>query len=95
MQGLPVITDANIPTNVGTQSEDQVLVLDTAHPLLWEDGSGIPTQFRLEQTLGGQLTVKLVVYSYIAFTAGRYPGAVGVVGGKDATAGQGLIAPTF
>ena len=95
IQGLPVITDANIPTNVGTQSEDQVLVLDTAHPLLWEDGSGIPTQFRLEQTLGGQLTVKLVVYSYIAFTAGRYPGAVGVVGGKDATAGQGLIAPTF
>jgi hypothetical protein len=45
--------------------------------------------------LGNQLTVKLVAYGYIAFTAGRYPTAVGVVGGNAGTAGFGLAAPQF
>lgn len=93
--GLPVLTDANLPTNVGTNSEDVVLVLDNRQLLLWEDGDGAPNQLRFEQTLGNQLTVKVVVYNYVAFTAGRYPQAVGKIGGLDATGGQGLIAPTF
>ena len=63
--------------------------------LLWEDGDGMPRELRFEQTLGNQLTTKLVVYGYAAFTAGRYPTAVGVVGGNAGTAGFGLVAPTF
>ena len=93
--GLPVITDANIPTTVGTNVEDVVLVLDTMQMLLWEQGDGLPQQLRFEQTLGNQLTVKLVAYGYSAFTAGRYPGAVGKVGGLDSTATFGFVAPTF
>lgn len=93
--GLPVITDASIPTAVGTGPEDQVIVYRRSDLLLWEDGDGAPRQLRFEQTLGNQLTVKLVAYGYAAFTAGRYPTAVGVVGGNAGTAGFGLIAPTF
>lgn len=96
MQGLPIFTDANVPINVGSESEDLVGVYDPSKIILWEDGDGMPTQLRFEQTLGNQLTVKLVTYGYIAFTAGRYPQAVGKIGGLD-TGGAtfGLVAPTF
>lgn len=95
MQGLPIVTDANVPTNVGTNLEDVVVAYDPRVALLWEDGDGMPRQLRFEQTLGQNLTVKLIVYGYAAFTAGRYPQAVAKVGGVDSVAGQGLIAPTF
>lgn len=39
--------------------------------------------------------MKLVIYGYAAFTAGQYPGAFGKVGGRDSTAGNGLVNPTF
>lgn len=94
-QGLPVVLDASLPTAVGTGPEDQVIVTRAQDNLLWEDGDGMPRELRFEQTLGNQLTVKLVVYGYIGFTAGRYPTAVGVVGGNAGSAGFGLAAPTF
>ena len=93
--GLPVLLDLNIPTTVGTNSEDVVLALDSDELHLWEDGDGLPRQLSFEQTTGGSLTTKLVVYGYIAFTAGRYPQAVAKVGGLDSSAGNGLIAPVF
>jgi HK97 family phage major capsid protein len=95
MQGLPVVTDANLPIAVGTNLEDVVLAYDPRVALLWEDGDGMPRQLRFEQTLGQNLTVKLVVYGYAAFTAGRYPQATARIGGADTVAGQGLVAPTF
>jgi hypothetical protein len=96
-QGLPVITDASFPTSVGTGPEDQTIVLRREDSILWEDtaNAGLPKQLRFEQTLGGQLTVKLVAYNYAAFTAGRYPTSVGVVGGNAGSAGFGTVAPTF
>ena len=93
--GLPVVTDLNVPTTVGTNVEDLIFALDTAECHLWEDGDGMPRQLEFEQTTGGSLTTKLVVYSYIAFTAGRYPAAVYKVGGLDTVATQGLVAPSF
>ncbi len=92
--GLPVITDANVTTTAGTINEDLVLVFDNSQALLWEDGDGAPRQLRFEQTLGNQLTVKVVSYGYAAFTAGRFPGAFGKIGGLDTTT-NGLIAPSF
>ena len=44
----------------------------------------LPKELRFEQTLGNQLTVKLVSYGYAAFTAGRFPTAVGIIGGNSA-----------
>lgn len=92
---LPVVTDASMPTAVGTGPEDQVLVVRREDLLLWENGDGMPRQLQFEQTLGNQLTVKLVAYNYFAFSAGRYPTAVGLIGGNATTAGWGLFAPTF
>jgi HK97 family phage major capsid protein len=94
LQGLPVVTDANVPTTVGTASEDLVFVYRNTDCLLWEEGDGLPRQLRFEETLGNQLTVKLVVYGYIAFTAERYPKGVSIIGGNG-SAGNGLVAPTF
>jgi len=92
--GIPIYVDANIPTSVGTGPEDQVIVARLEDLILWEDGDGTPQQLRFEETTGGSLTVKLVAYGYAAFTAGRYPTAVGIVGGNSG-AGFGLVAPTF
>jgi HK97 family phage major capsid protein len=93
-QGLPVITDASMPTAVGVGAEDQVVIYRREDLLLWEDGDGMPRELRFEQTLGNQLTVKLVSYGYIAFTAGRYPQSVAIVGGNSG-AGFGLQPPVF
>ncbi|MFZ8528442.1 hypothetical protein ACO1NJ_14055, partial [Staphylococcus aureus] len=84
----------NLPTSVGTGPEDQVIVARLEDLLLWEENGGVPRELRFEQTLGNQLTVKLVAYGYAAFTAGRYPLATALIGG-NAGAGNGLIAPTF
>lgn len=94
--GLPVLTDLNIPTAVGaaTGGEDVALVSDNSEYHLWEEGSGLPRELKFEQTLGNQLTTKLIVYSYNAFTAGRYPGATGKIGGLDTTT-NGQVAPAF
>lgn len=94
LQALPVVTDASIPTSVGTGPEDQVIIARFSDHLLWED-SASPAQLRFEQTLGANLTVKLVAYGYIAFTAARFPKATAVIGGNAGTAGFGLVAPTF
>ena len=95
LHGLPVITDANIPTNIGVPSEDYVLILDTAQPLLFENGDGAPKFMQFDATNVTTLGVTIVGYNYAAFTAGRYPSAIGKVGGVDTVAAQGLVAPSF
>lgn len=90
IQGLPVITSANMATNLGSgTNEDLVVVAKADDVLLWEDGDGSPNELRFEQTTGGSLTVKLVAYGYAAVTTGRYPKSIATVGGT------GLVAPTF
>jgi hypothetical protein len=87
--GVPVVLDGNIPTNLGAGTNEDVIIGVTASELhLWEDPSA-PLLIRAEQTAAGNLTVKLVVYGYSAFSAGRYPGAHGTIGGT------GLVTPTF
>jgi HK97 family phage major capsid protein len=93
--GLPVLSDMNIPQAVGTNSEDIVLSLDTNELHLWEEDNGLPRQLNFEQRQGTQLTVDVIVYSYAAFTAERYPLASAKIGGLDTTATYGLVAPTF
>lgn len=93
--GLRVVVDASLPTAQGTLSEDVCLVYRAPDLILWEDGDGMPHELRFEQTLGNQLTIKLVSYGYAAFTAARYPLAVAITGGADTVAGNGQIAPAF
>lgn len=93
LQGLPVYTDANVPTTISTSTitgatEDNIIVARSSDLLLWED-SPAPRQFRFEETLGGSLTIKLVVAGDSAFTAGWYPKGVCVI------SGSGMGAPTY
>lgn len=89
LQGLPVVTDGNVPTDLGTgTNEDRVIVCRANEEILWEE-PGSPLRLRLEEVLAGQLSVRFVVYGYSAFTAGRYPKAASVI------SGTGLVTPTF
>jgi len=87
IHGLPVYTDANIPTNFHTD-EDPIIVSATRIVHLWERSED-PVTLSFEQQAGTSLQVQLIAYGYAAFTAGRYPAASGYV------YGAGLVAPTF
>jgi HK97 family phage major capsid protein len=88
--GFPVVTDANVITNNGTgTNEDLIYIGNTQELHLWEQGSGEPMMLRFEEPKSAELEVKMVVYSYSAFTAGRYPKSWAIIGGT------GLVTPTF
>lgn len=87
--GVPVVVDGNIPTNLGVgTNQDEILGVTAEELHLWTDPEA-PLFIEAPQVGAGNLTVKYVVYSFSAFTAGRYPGAHGTVGGT------GLTAPVF
>jgi HK97 family phage major capsid protein len=82
--GLPIVVDANIPTNLGAGSnEDVIIVLRSSDVVLWRSG----VRARVLPELGAQsLTVWLDLYSYIALGT-RYPQSVCTV--------TGLLPPSF
>jgi HK97 family phage major capsid protein len=83
--GIPVITDAGVPTTLGAATnEDRIIVTRRSDILFWED-AGAPVGLTFEEVLGDQLTVKLVAYGMSAFTAGRYPVATAVLSGTGFT----------
>ena len=88
IQGLPIITDPNLPITLGGETpagtEDPILVMRLSDSILWE--SGVRTR-AMPETLSGQLSVRLQVFGYLAFTAARYPASVAEV--------TGLTAPAF
>ncbi|MFF9238391.1 phage major capsid protein [Streptomyces sp. NPDC014776] len=87
MHGLPVVTDPSMPTTLGAgTNEDVIHVVRASDLLLYE--SGIRSRV-LPDVGSGNLTVRLQVYGYLAFTAGRYPKSVVEIGGA------GLAAPSF
>ena len=85
MHGLPVITDPNLPTTVNTD-QDVIHVIRASDILLYE--SGIRSRV-LPDVGSGNLTVRLQVYGYLAFTAGRYPVSVAEI------TGAALAPPSF
>jgi len=88
--GIPIISDANvITTNGAGTNEDVIIVGHTSESHLWEQGDGSPMMLRFEDVKSAELEVKMVVYGYSAYTAGRYPNAFALVGGT------GLITPSF
>lgn len=87
IMGIPVFVDANVPTNLGTgTNQDRVLVMRAADSYLWES---TPRAEALPQTYGANLNVLVRFYNYAAFTAERYGQSVSVIGGT------GLVTPTF
>lgn len=87
VQGLPVVTDPSIGILGGTgTNEDYILVMRASDSYLWE--SAIKTRV-LPEVGSGNLTVRLQVYGYIAFTAERQPKSISYV------TGSGLSTPSF
>jgi HK97 family phage major capsid protein len=87
--GIPVVVDANISTTGGaSNTEDSIFVVRREDMLLFES-AGAPSMVRMDQTLGGQLTVKIVAFQYASAIFGRYPTSISKV------SGTGLVAPTF
>jgi hypothetical protein len=86
--GLPVITDANVRTDLGGGTEDAIYVVKADDHILFEE-TGSPFRLRFDDIGSGSLTVKLVCYGYVAYASGRYPAGI------SAITGTGLAAPTF
>lgn len=88
IQGVPVITDPNLRTNLGAgTNQDEVLVVRREDLYLWEL-PGTVREFTFEQPVG-PASIQLAVYGNAAFTAARYPTAVAYI------SGAGLVPPTF
>lgn len=87
--GIKVIVDNNIATNLGVgTNEDEIYVVNAAELHLWEDASA-PLFIRAEQPAAASLGVLLVVYGYAAYSFRRY------TNGHQKIAGTGLVTPTF
>jgi HK97 family phage major capsid protein len=87
LQGLPVFTDPSIPTNLGTGTNQDVMIVTRADDLLlWES----PVRAVADRiSLASQLSMRLVLWNYVSVQHGRYPASTAIVGGT------GLVAPTF
>lgn len=87
--GIKVVVDNNIATNLGVgTNEDEIYVVNAAELHLWEDSSA-PMFIRAEQPSAASLGVLLVVYGYAAYSFRRY------TNGHQKIAGTGLVTPTF
>jgi HK97 family phage major capsid protein len=87
MLGLPVFTDANLATNLGAgTNQDVILVARMPDIYLWE---GTVRAEAFEQTFANQLSLFVRLYNYVSFQAGRYPTAISTV------TGTGAITPAF
>ncbi|MFD5519094.1 phage major capsid protein [Streptomyces sp. NPDC127066] len=78
--GLDVYIDSSMPTNLGAGTdEDRAIVIRSSEVYLWE------SQPRFEvfpQTFAQNLSLLARAYNYLAFQAGRYPGAIQVLSGS-------------
>jgi HK97 family phage major capsid protein len=87
MQGLPVYTDPNLPTNLGAgTNQDPIIVLRQRDVIFYES---VPRAEASIQPGFNTLTVNLRFYRYAAIHASRFPKSVAVLNGV------GLVAPTF
>jgi HK97 family phage major capsid protein len=79
--GVPVVTDASIPVNLGAGGdEDVALVLRTDDVILWEVPGTDPAFVQYDGVGSGDLTVRLVAFGYSAFIV-RQPSSVCLLGG--------------
>jgi HK97 family phage major capsid protein len=85
--GLPVVTDPNLPTNLGAgTNQDTILVMKADDLILFE--SSLRTR-AFPEVLSNTLSVRLQLFAYLAFTAERQPKSVVQI------SGTGLTPPTF
>lgn len=85
--GMGVVTDNNIATNLGAgTNQDELFVVPTEESYLWEDPDA-PQFIRADQAK--QLSIDLVLYGYYAYTMGRYTNS------HQKLSGTALVTPAF
>jgi HK97 family phage major capsid protein len=85
--GLPVVTDPNLPINLGAgTNQDPTLVMRASDLFLWESGL---TFASFDAPYSDSMGVLLRVHGYASFQGGRYPSSVSVVNGT------GTITPVY
>lgn len=89
VQGLPVFVDPNVPTTLGTgTNEDRIIIVRADECYLWEDPSG-PYIETFRDVGSGTLTVRFRLHNYWAQLNERRPKAISVI------SGTGLATPSF
>lgn len=84
MLGLPVYIDPNIPTDLGTGTDEDIIIVGRfSDSMLWE--SDVRTR-SLVTPGSDSLSVRLQLYTYAAMTAERYPASITVVTGTGLNA---------
>ncbi len=79
--GIPVVADANMPTNLGSgTNETAVIVGDFRESYLWEDNSGNPLYVRFEEPSGTN-AIRTILFGFSAYSAGKYPTAFSKITG--------------
>ena len=73
MVGIPVVTDAGVPTNLGVSTDEDRIIVTRREDVLHMEDASAPVGLTFEEVLGDQLSVRMVTYGFSAFTAGRYP----------------------
>lgn len=84
IQGIPVFVDANIPTNLGTGTDEDRIIVLKADDVVFAESAPRLEAFR--ETLANQGTVLFRAYVYSAMVA-RYAKSVAVI------SGTGLVNP--
>jgi HK97 family phage major capsid protein len=88
IQGVTIITDANIPITEGAgTNQDPVLIYSADDLYLFEDDT--PKLRVLSEVLSGNLQVRFQIYNYVILIAGRLPKAISKL------QGTGLVEPSF
>lgn len=87
LQGLPVYVDPNIPTNLGSgTNEDRIIVMRSSDVILFETS---PRADAFKETKADTLSVLFRIYGYLGIFTERLPKAISVI------SGTGLVTPTF
>ncbi|MEY9851254.1 HK97 family phage major capsid protein [Leifsonia sp. EB41] len=85
--GLPVYVDANVPTNLGAgTNQDVALVGRFEDSFLWETA---PAFEAFDAPYANQMSILFRVSGYAAMIANRYPASLSII------SGTGLVTPTF
>ncbi|CAB4539951.1 MAG: phage major capsid protein [Actinobacteria bacterium] len=83
--GVPVTLCDSIPVSLGTgNNEDRVLAIRPDDHHLYEAGPYVIAE--TQPSVTGQLAIVVTVYSYLAFSAARYPTGVGILTGDALSA---------
>ncbi|HWU23259.1 MAG TPA: phage major capsid protein [Nocardioides sp.] len=88
IMALPVLTDGNIPSNLGAgTNETRIITARTSDLYLWE---GSMRTRVLQEVLSGTLQVRFQVWNYFAFMGNRRPEAISVVSGTGLIPASGF-----